>query len=190
FYQASWSTDNQIPTTTAQLLAQGTVLSEWPFGSWRFSDRTPLLASLLYPAAVVTRDFAGHFDRGQELLLLRQFVRILTRDFAGHLDRGVESMFSQICGFGILNCWLLPAWILFRRVRFQGQECVLASLLLAATPFIFFNTVYIWPKLLTATFCLAQYLYLVPLSRESDPPYCLRSVLGGTAAGLAILSHA
>ena len=99
-------------------------------------------------------------------------------------------MFSQICGFGILNCWLLPAWILFRRVRFQGQECVLASLLLAATPFIFFNTVYIWPKLLTATFCLAQYLYLVPLSRESDPPYCLRSVLGGTAAGLAILSHA
>jgi hypothetical protein len=164
FYPASWSTDNQIPTTTARLVAQGTIVSEWPFGSWRLSDRTPLLTSLLYPAAVVTRDFA-------------------------HIDRGVESMILQICGFGILNCWLLPVWIIFRRLRFKRQECVLASLLLAGTPFIFFNTIYIWPKLLTATFCLAQYLHLVPLSRESDPPDRLKSALGGTAAALAILSH-
>jgi hypothetical protein len=166
FYPASWSTDNQIPTTTARLLAQGTILSEWSFGYWRLSDRTPLLASLLYPAAVVMRDFTGH------------------------LDRGVESMISQICGFGIDNCWLLPAWTLFRRVRFQRQECVLASLLLAGTPFIFFNSIYIWPKLLSATFCVAQYLYLIPVSHESDPPPRLRSALGGTAAALAILSHA
>lgn len=166
FYPASWSTDNQIPPTTARLLAQGTIATEWPFGDWRLSDRTPLLAGLLYPAAVVTRDFAGH------------------------LDRSVEGMIPQICGFGILNCWLLPAWILFRRLRFKGQQCILASLLLAATPFIFFNTLYIWPKLLTATFCLAQYLYLVPLSQASDPPRGLRPALGGTAAALAILSHA
>jgi hypothetical protein len=166
FYPASWSTDNQIPTTTARLLAQGTIVSEWPFGSWRLSDRTPLLASLLYPATVVTRDFAGH------------------------IDRGVEGMIPQICGFGIQNCWLLPAWIIFRRLRFKRQDCVLALLLLAATPFIFFNSLYIWPKLLSATFCLAQYLYLVPLSRQSDPPDRLRSALGGTAAALAILSHA
>jgi hypothetical protein len=191
FYPASWSTDNQIPTTTARLLAQGTIVSEWPFGPWRLSDRTPLLASLLYPAAVVTRDFAGHFDRGQELLLLRQFARIVTRDFASHIDRGVEGMIPQICGFGILNCWLLPAWIIFRRLRFKRQECVLASLLLAGTPFVFFNSVYIWPKLLSATFCLAQYLYLVPSRRGSlDPPGHLRAALGGTAAALAILSHA
>ena len=167
FYPASWTTDNQIPTTTARLLAQGTIVSEWPFGSWRLSDRTPLLASLLYPAAVVTRDFAGR------------------------IDSGVESMIPQICGFGIQNCWLLPAWILFRRLRFKRQECVLASLLLAGTPFIFFNSVYIWPKLLSATFCLAQYLYLVPSQRGSlDPPGHLRAALGGTAAALAILSHA
>jgi hypothetical protein len=167
FYPASWSTDNQIPTFTARLLAQGTTsLSEWAFGSWRLSDRTPLLGSLLYPAAVVMRDFAGH------------------------LDRGVESMISQICGFGILNCWLLPAWIIFRRLRFKLRERILASLLLAGTPFIFFNTIYIWPKLLTATFCLAQFLYLVPLPREASPPQRQRPVLGGTAAALAILSHA
>jgi len=166
FYPASWSTDNQIPTTTARLLAQGTILSEWPFGHWRLSDRTPLLASLLYPAAVVMRDLTGY------------------------LDRSVESMVLQICGFGLQNCWLLPVWVLFRRLRFEPQESVLASLLLAGTPFIFFNSIYIWPKLLTATFCLAQYLYLIPLSGESGPPPRLRSALGGTAASLAILSHA
>lgn len=167
FYPASWSTDNQIPTTTADLLAQGTILSQWPFGAWRLSDRTPLLAGLLYPAAVVTRDFAGH------------------------IDRGVEAMIPQICGFGIQNCWLLPVWIIFRRLRFKGQECVLASLLLAGTPFVFFNSVYIWPKLLTATFCLAQYLYLMPARLGSvDLPHYVRAAIGGTAAALAILSHA
>jgi hypothetical protein len=166
FYPASWSTDNQIPSTTARLLAQGTILSEWPFGSWRLSDRTPLLSSLLYPVSVVMRDF----DR--------------------HLDSAVESMISQICGFGINNCWLLPAWIIFQRLRFKLRESVLASLLLAATPFVFFDSVYIWPKLLTATFCLAQYLYLVPVSREAGPPNGPRAAMGGTAAALAILSHA
>jgi hypothetical protein len=166
FYPASWSTDNQIPTTTARLLAHGTVLSEWAFGFWRLSDRTPLLTSLLYPAAVVMKDVAGH------------------------VGGDVDSMILQICGFGIQNCWLLPAWIVFRRLRFNRQECLLASLLLAATPFIFFNSVYIWPKLLTATFCLAQYLYLIPLPREPDPPDALKSSLGGAAAALAILSHA
>jgi hypothetical protein len=167
FYPASWSTDNQIPTTTARLLSQGTVDTEWPFGRWRLSDRTPLLASLLYPAAVVTRDFAGH------------------------IDSGVEGMIPQICGFGIQNCWLLPAWVIFRRLRFSRQQSTLASLLLAGTPFVFFNSVYIWPKLLSATFCLAQYLYLVPSRRAyPDPLGHVRPALGGTTAALAILSHA
>jgi len=167
FYPASWSTDNQIPTTTARLLAHGTILSDWPFGPWRLTDRTPLLASLLYPAAVMTRNFGGY------------------------VDGNGESMFLQVCGFGLQNCWLLPVWVICRRLHLGAQECVLASLLLAATPFVFFNTVYLWPKLLSVTFCLAQYVYLAPSSRELlRPSGFLRPVLGGTAAALAILSHA
>ncbi len=133
FYPASWSVDNQIPTTTARLLAHGTILSDWPFGPWRLSDRTPLLGSLLYPAAVITSNFGGY------------------------VDGSGESMFLQVCGFGIQNCWILPVWIICRRLRFKGQECVPALFLLAATPFVFFNTVYLWPKILAVTFCLAQY---------------------------------
>jgi len=168
FYPASWSTDNQLPTDTAQFLAQGTIFSGRPFAPWQVSDRTPLLASLLYPAAVIMRDFGDH------------------------LDRDVENMILQISGFGIQNCWLLPTWIIFQRLRFQRQECIFASLLLAATPFVFFNSLYIWPKLLSATFCLTQYLYLVPSQRESslDPPSHLRAAFAGAAAALAILSHA
>src|ERR1043166_1340900 len=166
FYPASWSVDNQIPTTTARLLAQGSIISAWPFGPWRLSDRTPLLASLLYPAAV------------------------LTRSCAGYVDGNGESMFLQACGFGLQNCWVLPVWIICRRLRFREQECVLTSLLLAATPFVFFNTVYLWPKLLAATFCLAQYLFLTPSPRDLRRSLFLRPVFGGTAAALAILSHA
>jgi hypothetical protein len=167
FYPASWSVDNQIPTTTARLLAQGTVLRDWPFSPWRLSDRTPLLGTLLYPAAVITGNFHGY------------------------IDGSGESMFLQVCGFGIQNCWVLPVWIICRRLRLGAQECVLASLLLAATPFVFFNTVYLWPKLLTVTFCLAQYIYLVPPSRELVRPSSFpRLALGGTAAAMAVLAHA
>jgi len=47
--------------------------------------------------------------------------------------------------------------VFFRRLRFGQKESVAALLLLAATPFIFFNTIYVWPSFSRRTFCLIQY---------------------------------
>ena len=164
FYPASWSTDNQIPLTVAQILASGSSLGAVTFGPWKVSDRTPLLACLLFPAVT----------------LLRHFPHVLSS--------GTERIVLQICSFGIQNSWVLPVWAALRRLRFGQRECVVALLLLAATPFIFFNTVYVWPKLLSATFCLIQYLYLGLLEKENHPRY-FPVVISGIAAGLAVMSH-
>ena len=39
FYPVTWSTDNHLPVTLAQVLARGVPLSEFNFGSWLVSDR-------------------------------------------------------------------------------------------------------------------------------------------------------
>lgn len=167
FYPASWSTDNQIPINVAQLMAKGSPLVEVGFGPWKISDRAPLLSCLLFPAATVLRQFPHQ------------------------IDASTQKMVLQMCSFGILNSWVLPIWVLLRRLRFRKDKCIVALLLLAATPFIFFNTVYVWPKLLAATFCLIQHLYLSTGIRERDrfSRQLFPIALSGIAAGLALMAH-
>lgn len=167
FYPASWSTDNQLPITVAQVMAKGSPIGEVDFSPWKVSDRTPLLSCLLFPAATILRLFPHQIDASTERMIL------------------------QMCSFGIQNSWILPVWVLLRRLRLRGKDCVVALLLLAATPFIFFNTVYVWPKLLAATFCLVQYVLLSDETRERDH-LSLRLfpvALSGFAAGLAVMAH-
>lgn len=167
FYPASWSTDNQIPIKVAQVMASGSPIAEVDFGPWKMSDRTPLLACLLFPAAAILRHFP-----------LQTYT-------------GTEGMVLQMCGIGIQNSWILPVWVLLRRFRLRENECVVALLLLAATPFVFFNTVYVWPKLLAATFCLLQHILLSSRVREARPfvHELFPLVLSGFAAGLAVMAH-
>jgi 4-amino-4-deoxy-L-arabinose transferase-like glycosyltransferase len=100
-------------------------------------------------------------------------------------------MILQMCSFGIQNAWVLPVWVLLRRLRLRKEKCVVALLLLAATPFMFFNTVYVWPKLLAATFCLVQHILLSDEIRERDrlSRRLFPIALSGFAAGLAVMAH-
>jgi hypothetical protein len=167
FYPASWSTDNQIPVETAVLLAKGTIQSEWPFGPWKLSDRPPLLASLLYPLAVGLNDAPTT------------------------LGKSFTSVTLQVSGSGLQGFWILPAWIFFCRLGFRRKECLTGCLIVAASPFVFFNSVYIWPKLLSAGFCLAQFVYLPgpPNDGHSTIEGKERSLLSGISAALAIMAH-
>jgi hypothetical protein len=167
FYPASWSTDNQIPVYVTQFMADGVPLTELPVSPWKISDRTPLLSCLLFPAATLLRHFPHQVSFGAGRVLL------------------------QICGFAFLNLWVLPVGALLRRLRLGPRERLVALLLLSATPFLFYNTVYIWPKLLAASFCLIQYLYLSDalLERGWSRGRLGTLALSGLAAGLAIMSH-
>ncbi|MEY2562662.1 MAG: hypothetical protein QOH88_855 [Verrucomicrobiota bacterium] len=167
FYPASWSTDNQIPVYVTQYMADGIPLTELPIAPWKISDRTPLLSCLLFPAATLLRHFPHQITFGAGRVLL------------------------QMCGFAFQNLWALPVWLVLRRLRLGQKERLVALLLLAATPFLFYNTIYIWPKLLAAIFCLIQYLYLADALVELG--WSRRRLgllaLSGAAAGLALMSH-
>ena len=167
FSPAVWSTDNQIPPGLAKLLAKGTADTEWPFGVWRISDRPPLLSTMLYPAAVVLRDLLPE------------------------LGSRAEAMIFHVSGFLFQNSWVLVVWAICARVGMKRRESILTVLLLAFTPFVFLNTTYISPKILGATFCFVQYLFL-PIGRRDDASpraVGLDTAICGIAAALATMAH-
>lgn len=167
FFPAIWSTDNQIPPTLAKLLVKGTADTEWSFGFWAISDRTPLLSTMLYPAAVVLRDLLPE------------------------IGSGAEAMVFQVSGFIIQNSWVVVLWAVCARVGMDRRESVLTVLLLAFTPFLFLNTIYISPKILGAIFCFVQYLFLPTDRRDgvSARSLAVDSSICGIASALAIMSH-
>ncbi|HEV2841860.1 MAG TPA: hypothetical protein VGW39_11080 [Chthoniobacterales bacterium] len=167
FFPAVWSVDNQIPPTLAKLLVKGTADTEWGFGSWTISDRPPLLSSMFYPAAVVLRDLLPG------------------------IGSGAEAMIFHVTGFLFQNSWVLVVWAICARAGMNRRESVLTVLLLAFTPFLFLNTTYISPKILGATFCFVQYLFL-PTGRREDASgraAAFDASICGMAAALAIMAH-
>ena len=168
FFPAVWSTDNQIPPTLAELLVKGTADTEWGFGTWKISDRPPLLSTMLYPAAVVLRDLLPE------------------------ISSGAEAMIFHVSGFLFQNSWVLVVWAICVRVGMNRRESILTVLLLAFTPFVFLNTTYISPKILGATFCFVQYLFLPTGRRDgvSARALALDASISGIAAALAIMAHA
>ena len=167
FFPAVWSTDNQIPPVLAELLVKGTADTEWAFGTWKISDRPPLLSTMLYPAAVVLRDLLPE------------------------ISSSAEAMIFHVSGFLFQNSWVLVVWAMCTRVGMNRRESVLTVLLLAFTPFVFLNTTYISPKILGATFCFVQYLFL-PMGRRdgvSARALALDASISGIAAALAIMAH-
>jgi hypothetical protein len=165
FYPATWSTDNQIPIIVTQAMARGAPVGELvDFTPWKVSDRTPLLSCLLFPAATILRHFPHQ------------------------VGASAQGIFLQMCSFGIQNSWILPVWVLLRRLRLREEKCIVALVLIAATPFVFFNTVYVWPKLLAATFCMIQFVFLSNGVRRFARPF-FPIALSGAAAGLAVMAH-
>lgn len=168
FYPATWSTDNQIPIIVTQAMAKGLPVGELvDFSPWKVSDRTPLLSCLLFPAATILRHFPHQIGASTQGIIL------------------------QMCGFGIQNAWILPVWVLLRQLRLREEKCLVALVLIAATPFIFFNTIYVWPKLLAATFCMIQFMFLPNGigERERFSRQLFPIALSGAAAGLAVMAH-
>lgn len=78
---------------------------------------------------------------------------------------------------------LVPLLTLLARF-FTGRARVVALLVISLSALIVLNTLYVWPKLLAAAFCLMYYLALFPV--EGKPRQWVQA---GTAAAMALLSH-
>lgn len=164
FMPASWSTDNQLPVITAERIVNTNNLRTLRFGQWRVSDRPPSLAGAL----------------ATPVLLLR------ATELAG-TDSRLASPFAHVAGIAVLSSWTLPLWWLLTRAGWRGRLRRWVVLMLAATPFVFFNTVYTWPKLWSATLVLCGWglLFFAP----AETRRARIGIVAGLAFGGAMLAH-
>lgn len=78
---------------------------------------------------------------------------------------------------------LVPVLALLARFM-SGRARVVALLVISLSALVVLNTLYVWPKLLAAAFCLMYYLALFPA--EGKPRQWAQA---GIAAAMALLSH-
>jgi hypothetical protein len=163
FSPLSWSTDNQLPILFAQRFAHRAATTPMTLGGWYFDDRTPLLTAMI----VIP-----------EIFLAEPLASLLGSDFVYLAD--------SIAAITILAIWM--AVLLWFASKVVVRRLGLFVAIVALSPFMFFNTVYTWGKLLGATYLLLA-VGLTLEARKSDEG---RSNLGLVPAALTLsyLSHA
>ena len=90
----------------------------------------------------------------------------------------------EIVGLIAQLLWLPAAWLLCVRAGMSSRRFVLALAIFSG--FFLYNTVYTWPKLLAAGFCVAALVFALPAQRENR---AASLTLAGICAALALLAH-
>jgi hypothetical protein len=163
FSPLSWSTDNELPVIFAQRFAHRSATTPMTLGGWYFDDRTPLLTAMI----VIP-----------QTLLAEPLASLLGSDFV--------SLADSVAAITILAIWM--AVLLWFASKLAVRRPGLFIAIVAISPFMFFNTVYTWGKLLGATYLLIAVGLLLEACRSDEA----RSNLGLIPAALTLsyLSHA
>lgn len=152
--------DNQIPLILANAVrSPKRPLPNPLYNDWLASDRPPLQSGVYLLEASLTG----------------------TSDTTG-LDYQVVASLLQ-------SLWILGMWALLGAARVPR---LLSALILAASifsGFVLLNTLYAWPKLVTAAYLLPIAAIILFEVRPSGPRHLWAGALAGGAAGLAVLFH-
>ena len=162
FSPLRWSSDNQLPMLLSEGLLDGSDMVIPPAGQWQATDRGPLLAALLTLPSVCFRPLISKMG----------------------LPLGDAYTMMAIT---ILSSWatLIPWFCRSMAI----QRVAVVFVIAAASPFMIFNTVYTWPKILGGSYVLIAFLLLIELSRDMKgrrPSLPMVAV----SATLALLAHA
>ena len=90
----------------------------------------------------------------------------------------------------LLQClWVCAIWTLLRTIGIGRTRVDQTIGLLAFSGFLFYNSAYVWPKLLAATFIVFVYSILSRAALDKRPLTGSETVLGSLCFVLALLAH-
>lgn len=93
----------------------------------------------------------------------------------------------QLLSSALLNAWLPAMWVVLRVRGLSVRRTLVVVLSTAATGAIFFNVIYVWPKMLAGALALAAFAILV--SRLPADRWRGAGVLVACLATLSLLAH-
>ena len=167
FIPAVWSSDHIWPRIVADGLWAGLPAPQI-FTGWHVSDRPPLMAGFL--------------------LLMRPVADALG---PGAAAPGMTHLMPKAAGIIANAAITLPIVELMASSAAARKRphwiVLIAILLIVMSPFIIFNVIYTWPKLMSAFFALAATMVI---AEDGKARLWSRVSLAGILFGLGLLSHA
>lgn len=159
FFHYSLPSDNEITQIFAERLSAGQDPRAL-IGDWQSSDRPPL-------------------EAGGQLLYRPIFLAL-------GFDRDAT---DQPPGLLLQLSWVAAAWAFLRAAKFSLSQSAWIVASIAATGFLYVNSVYIWPKLLAAALSSGAFTLLLQRRQPGLPPETGKVIFAASMAGLAVLSH-
>jgi hypothetical protein len=158
YYLRTPAMDNYIPYRVAQFLANGMPQIDFIGPVWGFFDRTPLMGLVAF-----------FLLKGVNLPI----------SLGLEADQGLSYPMFQMIGSLLNSLLLLGSYLALKRM-FNGYVAQVSSGFLLVSTYVFFNTLFTWPKSLVGYFVLLSWYFLM----QGKRPF-----LAGLFAGLAYLSH-
>lgn len=152
--------DNEIPHMFADRLIHGEDSRHLLFGWWLSTDRPPLQTACDLLLAYPVGSLCGSFE-----------------------------MAAQSAGIWMQLLWISAAWGFLRTLGVSSRGFVLIIAGLAPVGFFILNTMFVWPKLLSAAFLIGS--FSIWFTAPSDRPGGVgRPIAWGSLAALGFLAHA
>jgi hypothetical protein len=130
------------------------------FGGWQSSDRPPLQAGLM---------------------LLQIPLAYLARE---------PREYAVVAGSAFQCAWVPAVWALWRAANLPRRRAGLALLFVVLTGFALVNTVFAWPKFLSAALCIFAVTGVLFGRRRGEAVSLAKAAFPALAAALASLAHA
>jgi hypothetical protein len=165
FHRMGHAGDNLIPRIMADRLATGKDLLKPISTDWQGSDRPPLQAGMVLMQYPLWRALSHR-------ALIRDLVDLYYQIFAT-----------------LLQCaWIAALWPFFRGCGLSQNRSFAVILVLIPSGFFFFNSVFVWPKMLAGSLAAGSFLLLLP--RHIPDRHAPGQVLAAAVFGaLAFLGH-
>lgn len=95
----------------------------------------------------------------------------------------------QLLGTGLQCVWICGVWVLLKSLGALSHEIRQILGFLVFSPFLFYNSVYVWPKLLAAAFVLFTFGILFEAARKGRQVTWFETGLAALSFALALLAH-
>ncbi len=167
FTPARWSSDNQLPGIISRALVSGG-REVGDMGQWTIADRPPLA-------------YGWHAT-------LHGVLRSLAKTGDG---RSLFDTYQLATGIVLNTAWMPVFCLLLPKLGLSRFKTLLIASVAALCPFFIFNSLFIWPKLLSGSFALAAAWILLgmdrtaPRLRQDDRGLLIAAAL----SAMALLTH-